>query len=244
VGLKTRINQNSIKREKFKKFKKEDQKMKACPKCQTKNQDSNNFCKKCGVQLSGSSFQDKKEKVLGEKKRKHIWIPVSLATLALILVGLGYWIIEGNTGSNSKISSQPKVSGDVNYAGQTIRMTEIQVKVENGKISIPLQVVKEKKMVRFEYQDNGLKIPLLAYITQTGRVVTAVSMCEPCRSTRFHIEEKKIVCDACATEWNLETLKGIQGGCLNYPPDVIPSAIEKDHIQIDEKIVTQWKPRV
>ena len=42
--------------------------MKACPKCQTKNQDSSQFCKKCGVKLSGSSFQDKKEKVLGEKK--------------------------------------------------------------------------------------------------------------------------------------------------------------------------------
>ena len=44
--------------------------MKACPKCQTKNQDSNNFCKKCGFQLSDSSFQDKKEKVLGEKKKE------------------------------------------------------------------------------------------------------------------------------------------------------------------------------
>src|SRR4030043_469882 len=149
--------------------------MEACPKCQTKNQDSNNFCKKCGFQLSGSSFQDKEEK---------------------------------------------------------------------GKISIPLDVVKEKKMVRFEYENNGNKIPLLAYITQTGRVVTAVSMCEPCRSTRFHINETKIVCNACATEWNLETLKGIQGGCLNYPPDIIPSTIEKDRIQIDEKIITQWKPRV
>ena len=125
-----------------------------------------------------------------------------------------------------------------------MRMTDIQAKVEKGKISIPLDVVKEKKMVRFEYEDNGDKIPLLAYITQTGRVVTAVSMCEPCRSTRFHINDKKIVCNACATEWNLETLKGIQGGCLNYPPDVIPSTIEKDRIQIDEKIITQWKPRV
>jgi len=218
--------------------------MKACPKCQTKNQDSNNFCKKCGFQLSGSSFQEKKEKVLGEKKRKHILIPISLAVLAMVLVGVGYWIIEGNTGNNPKVSSQPKVSDKVDYSGQTIRMTDIQAKVEKGKISIPLDVVKEKKMIRFEYQNNGFRMPLLAYITQSGRVVTAVSMCEPCRSTRFHINDKKIVCNACGTEWNLETLKGIQGGCLNYPPDVIPSMIEKDRIQIDEKNITQWKPRV
>ena len=216
--------------------------MKACPKCQTKNQDSNNFCKKCGFQLSGSSFQDKKEKVLGEKRRKPYWVPISLAVFAIILVGVGYWIIEGNTGSNPKVSTQPKLNEKVDYAGQSIRMSDIEAKVENGKISIPLDVLKEKKMVRFEYPGNG--VPLLAYVTPSGRVVTAVSMCEPCRSTRFHINDKKIVCNACGTEWNLETLKGIQGGCLNYPPDVIPSTVEKDRIQIDEKIVTQWRPRV
>ena len=218
--------------------------MKGCPKCQTKNQDSYNFCKKCGFQLSGSSFQDKKEKVLGERKRKPYWVPISLAVVAVVLAGVGYWLIKGDSAADPRVSSQPKVSGKVDYAGQKIAMADIQAKVEKGKISIPLDVVKEKKMVRFEYENNGLRVPLLSYITQSGRVVTAVSMCEPCRSTRFHIEDKKIVCNACGTEWNLETLKGIQGGCLNYPPDVIPSTIEKDRIQIDEKNITQWKPRV
>jgi uncharacterized membrane protein len=218
--------------------------MKACPKCQTKNQESSRFCKKCGFQLSDSLFQDKKEKVLGNKKRRSYWVPLSLAVIAVVLAGVAYWVIKGGREADPRISSQPKVSDRVDYAGQTIRMTDIQAKVEKGKISIPLDVVKEKKMVRFEYKNNGLRVPLLSYITQSGRVVTAVSMCEPCRSTRFHIEDKKIVCNACGTEWNLETLKGIQGGCLNYPPDIIPSTLEKGQIQIDEKIVTQWRPRV
>jgi hypothetical protein len=224
--------------------KKEDHKMKACPKCQTKNQDSNNFCKKCGFQLSGSSFQDKKEKVLGERKRKSYWIAISLGVIAVVLAGVGYGLIQGDSAADSRVSSQPKVSGRVDYAGQRIAMTDIQAKVEKGRISIPLDMVKEKKMVRFEYENNTIRVPLLSYITPSGRVVTAVSMCEPCRSTRFHMEDKKLVCNACNTEWNLETLKGIQGGCLNYPPDVIPSTIEKDRIQIDEKFITQWKPRV
>ncbi len=224
--------------------KKEDHKMILCPKCQAKNQESSRFCKKCGVQLASSLFQEKKEKVLGEKKRKRLWVQFSLAAVILVLVGMGYWIIDGNTRSNSKVSSQPKVSEKVDYAGQTVRMIDIQAKVEKGKISLPLKEVMEKKLVRFEYEGNGVKTPLLAYITLTGRVVTAVSMCEPCRSTRFHIQNKTLVCNACYTEWNLETLEGIKGGCLAYPPDVIPSTIEKDRIQIDEKIVTQWKPRV
>ncbi len=105
--------------------------MKPCPKCQTKNQDSNNFCKKCGSKLSGSSFEDKKEKVLGEKKRKPYWVLISLAVLAILLAGASYWIIDGNTGStgsNSKVSTQPKLNEKVDYAGQRIAMTDVQAR--------------------------------------------------------------------------------------------------------------------
>ena len=49
-------------REEYKRSKKEDRLMKLCPKCQTKNQQSSNFCKKCGGKISGSDFQSKKEK--------------------------------------------------------------------------------------------------------------------------------------------------------------------------------------
>lgn len=216
--------------------------MKVCPECRTKNDDVNNFCKKCGFLMAGSSFSDKREKVLGEKK-KSPWFFVSLIIIVVALGGVAFWIIQGKTTANPKIASQQKVMGRVDYAGQTVSMTDIVAKVENGKIFIPLNVVKEKKMVRFEYEGNGAKIPLLAYVTLAGRVVTAISMCEPCRSTRFHIQDKILVCNACSTEWSLETLKGIQGGCMNYPPEVIPSTVEKDRVLIEEKVVLGWKPR-
>jgi uncharacterized protein len=225
--------------------------MNACPKCQTKIQESSNFCKKCGFKLSNSSFEDKspfgakKEKVLGEKKKGFPWVLISLAVAAVALAGVAYWIVQDKTETNQKVS-QPKVkvSERVDYAGQTVRMTDIQAKVEKGKISIPVETVMEKKIVRLEYDGKDTVIPLVAYIIQSGKVVTAVSMCEPCRSTRFHIKEKTLVCNACATEWNLETLQGISGGCLDYPPDVLPSTIENGKILIDEKTVQQWKPRV
>jgi len=193
---------------------------------------------------SGSSFQEKREKVLGEKKGRPSWSIVLLIVVVIALGGIAYWLIQGNTGASPKVSSQPKVSGKVDYSGQTIKMTDVMAKVENGKIMIPVDVVKEKKIVRFEYEGKGLNIPLLAYLTMAGRVVTAISMCEPCKSTRFHIKDKSMVCNACYTEWNLETLKGISGGCMNYPPEVIPNTVEKDSIVIDEKVVINWKPRV
>lgn len=168
---------------------------------------------------------------------------ISLIIIALGLGGMVYWIIQGQKTANPKIASQQKVVERVDYTGQTVGMTDIQAKVENGKISIPLNLVKEKKMVRFEYEGKGVKIPLLAYVTLAGRVVTAISMCEPCRSTRFHIQDKALVCNACNTEWSLETLKGIRGGCMNYPPEVIPSTVEKDSVLIEEGVVLNWKPR-
>ncbi len=193
--------------------------------------------------MAGSSFKDKREKVLGEKK-KSPWIFISLVVIALALGGVAFWVIQEKTTANPKIVPQQKVMEKVDYSGQAISMTDIVAKVENGKISIPLDVLKEKKMVRFEYGGKGVKIPLLAYITLAGRVVTAISMCEPCQSIRFRIQDKTLVCNACNTEWNLETLKGIKGGCMNYPPEVIPSTVEKDRVLIEEKVVLGWKPRV
>ena len=216
--------------------------MKVCPECRTKNEDLSNFCKKCGLLLTGPAFKEKKEKVLGDRKR-FSWGLISLAVIVVVLGGVAFWIIEAKSPANSKIASRQKVMGRVDYSGQTISMTDVVAKVEGGKIAIPLDLVKEKKMVRFEYEGKGLKVPLLAYVTPAGRVVTAVSMCEPCRSTRFHIQGQALVCNACNTEWNLETLKGISGGCMNYPPEVIASTIEKDTILIEEKAVLAWKPR-
>lgn len=193
---------------------------------------------------TGSSFQNKKDKVLGGGKGKPSWSISLLIALTVVLGGVAYWIIQRDTGADPKVSSAQKVSGKVDYSGQTIKMTDVAAKVENGRITIPVHEVKEKKIVRFEYEGNGLRIPLYAYLTMAGRVVTGISMCEPCKSTRFRIMDRKLVCNACDTEWQMETHKGIKGGCMNYPPEIIPHVIEKDLIIIDEKVVLDWKPRV
>lgn len=220
--------------------------MKTCPRCHRRNQDSNTSCEACGSLFPSPSFQEKKEMVLDEKGRSRSWRAIAIGVMAFVgLAGFGYWYFRGESvPSDSKAFSSPRVNARFNYAGQTVAMSDISVKVENGKISIPLETVLEKKLVRFEYGDKETRLPLLAYVTPTGKITTAVSLCEPCRSTRFHIEGRKLVCNACSTQWDLETLKGIQGGCLKYPPDAIPSTMEKGLIQIDEKAVKAWKPRV
>jgi uncharacterized membrane protein len=163
---------------------------------------------------------------------------------AVVIAAASVWMLPFDAEAQIQPLSPPRASDKTEYWSKAIKMTDVPSKVENGKISIPLDVVKEKKIVRFEYQGNGGKIPLLSYVTDGGKIVTAVSVCEPCRSTRFHIKDKLIVCNSCYSEWDLETLKGIKGGCLKYPPDVIPHSVESGRIVIDERTVTQWKPRV
>ena len=133
--------------------------MKTCPQCQVKNEDSSRFCKACGQSFSNASFQDKKEKVLGEKKGKSTWLYLSLAVVIIGFAGIAYWLIQDGTTPNPKISSQQKVAERVDYTGQTLPMTDIEVKVENGKIAVPLKIILEKKFVRFEYEGKGVKIP-------------------------------------------------------------------------------------
>jgi len=194
--------------------------------------------------VAESSFQEKKDKVLGIKKQKRSWAILPLGLTVIVLIGMAYWLIVEKTGANLKPFFTLKGNEKLNYEGQTLRMTDVTAKVEGGKIWVPIEALKEKKIIRFEYEGNGLRIPLYAYLTMAGRVVTGISMCEPCKSTRFRIQDKKLVCNACDTEWQLETHKGIQGGCMNYPPEVIPHSLEGDRIAIEEQLILDWKPRV
>jgi len=179
---------------------------------------------------------------LYERKLLGIFFPIVIAAVAIGAALV--WMLPGDAGAQPLLPSPPRAIDKTEYWSKAIKMTDVPAKVENGKISIPLDVVKEKNIVRFEWQGNGVKIPLVSYVTDAGKIVTAVSVCEPCRSTRFHIKDKLIVCNSCYTEWSLDTLKGIKGGCLKYPPDVIPHSVENGAIFIDEKTVAQWKPRV
>ncbi len=145
---------------------------------------------------------------------------------------------------NSAIESQPVVSSDINYFGSGLQMVDVSASVKNGEIILPLNLVKQNKFVAFRYTDGSRTIPLLAYVAPDGKLVTAVSLCEPCRSTRFHISGDKIVCNACGTTWTLQNLQPVSGACGAYAPQVIPSKVVGGSVQIDAKNLDSWQPRV
>lgn len=115
---------------------------------------------------------------------------------------------------------------------------------ENGQVAISRDEVESRKLVAWNYKQGTITTPLLAYVTPSGAVKVATRMCEPCNSTSFRTEGDQLVCNACGSRWELETSKGIAGGCQSYPPEVLPSQVVDGKIVVDEQKVATWKPRV
>jgi uncharacterized membrane protein len=185
--------------------------------------------------------QERKDKVLGEKKNLKLWWGI-LVIIFVAAAPVYWWMVRDGEAGAKRLSGSP-VMGKVLYGNTALAMTPVDAVTGNGELEIPLAVAKDKKIVSFSYGNKGKQIPLMAYITPKGMLITAVSMCEPCRSTRFHIEGTNMVCNACGTRWELESLNGISGGCLQYPPEVIGHKIEGDKVKIKETDILNWKPR-
>ena len=196
-----------------------------------------------GKSTKPMNSEAKREKLLGEKKMISTWKIIAIILVAVALP-VSWLIFKESPQAESKGITGTQVMERVNYQNQSVSMAKVDVAVQKGAVELPLDLVKNEKLVSFEYLRPDGRIPLLAYITPAGKLVTAVSVCEPCRSTRFHIEGNHMVCNSCFTRWDLETLKGISGGCLKYPPDTLPHEIQGGKLTIKEMDLKNWKPRV
>ncbi len=147
-------------------------------------------------------------------------------------------------GDHPVIALQPEVAMPSANMGENLAAKPIDVTVAGGKISFSLTTLLQHKMVSFEYVTSSATIPLLAFIAPTGKLITAIRMCEPCNSKTFLIEGTELACGNCETRWKLGNLEGLQGSCQKYPPDPVPSTVEGNRVVIDESVVKKWKMRI
>jgi uncharacterized protein len=180
-------------------------------------------------------------------------VSIAGAVVALIIVGavVGYLLA----------TKQPEVGGAVvqtggaDYGSGKVDMTVLPSNVSGGSLKISVADIKANKIVGVLYnrtkampdgynniEGNGL--PVLAYVAPSGKLVVATSLCEPCRSWDFHIEGNDLVCNACFTHWDLNTLQGKKGGCTTYPPKVITTAVQGDTIDVPTSTLESWEPRI
>lgn len=176
----------------------------------------------------------------GAKSPTRSWLVAGAIVFVLLAIG-GFAL--ARTGSQPA-PDRTAVAGSQDYSGANVEMTDVQASVKAGEISVPLSVLKDKRLLYFKYTVGGKDVPLMAMITPSGKVFTGSSMCEPCKSDRFHTEpDKTLTCNACGTKWDLETLKGISGGCPNYPPQELKNQVRGGNVILNENDVRAWQPR-
>lgn len=223
-----------------------------CPNCGSRLKDAAQFCSSCGRKLSpgapsadapapaGQPAPPPAKKVMTRKAR------VLYSVLALLLFAFFLLTFAKHLpgGEHPVIAAQPEVEMASAKPDQVLKPEPITPEIGNGKISFPVSLLLEKRMVGFEYEAAGVTLPLIAFITGEGKVVTAVAICEPCNSHTFRIEGDELACGNCETRWKLNNLEGIQGSCQKYPPAPVASAIVGNQVQIEEKLLKNWKLRI
>lgn len=189
-----------------------------------------------------------KKREFAEKTKKSSG-PNRLVILIFILIGVGGTAIFGWANRGSGVprrweGGNYNIGRPVSYSG-VIQMTDIDIDIVEGNVRIPLQTLVDKSILYTEYESGGRIIPLTAIISPSGRVMVSIAMCEPCRSQRFHINKTELVCDTCRTTWRLTDLKGIAGGCPQYPPEEIDYEVDEagEYILVQEEEIKAWQPR-
>ncbi len=180
----------------------------------------------------------------------------AIAAMVVVVVAVGVFVGIKAYGNSTEAGGPVVSEGGVNYASTSVEMSVLTSPEKTGAGTVTLSVaeLKSKKIGGFIYsrstpmpagydsvQGNGL--PLLAYVAPSGRLVVATSLCEPCRSYDFHIEGDQLVCNTCYTRWDLNTLKGVDGGCLDYPPNEVTTVVQGDLIEVQQSELEAWVPR-
>ena len=190
--------------------------------------------------------EDKNQKFTQEKKSNKAVLFSTVGIVAVILVIASYLAFGNSDKPSTSVNTAANTGQKMDYSpNDKLEQTVVESKVENGKaIVTTLSTVKEKKFIWTEYKANGKRIPLTAFIQPDGKVMVAVSFCEPCKGETFHITGNQIVCNVCGTTWDLQTLKGLSGGCQAYPPEALTYSLNGDNLEIPQTVLDAWAPRV
>jgi len=187
-----------------------------------------------------------------KKKETPGWVKTLVAILFIGVVGVGVLQLLPK-GSQPQPTSQPNPQQSYPTYATGAVYNNPTVTGDGTKIQLPLSFIKDKKIVfadaklanqtnELQYQSRSIPLnlyrggnylPLIALYTPSGSVIAGIRTCEPCGSFSMHIGEGKyLICDSCGTKWDIETLKGVSGGCPDYPPPKLTSSVS-GNIEID-----------
>lgn len=162
--------------------------------------------------------------------------------VGVIVMGIGFFLNQLLRTYHPVIERQPDVAMATMYRDERIPSTMVEAKMNQGFITVSLKAVLEKKLVRFFDPEGMQDIPMIAYVTPQGKLVTAMSKSEQCGSTDFYLSGNDIHC-ACGSYWNMASMEAY-ACCARFYPDPFPSTVSGDEVRIDPAIIRNWKSRL
>ena len=210
--------------------------MKQCPSCGSGVAVDAVFCPQCG-----SSFSTESTPVAAKGSRRYGWV-FRVGIVGVFLLGVLAFYRDAFRAYHPIIEKQPDVLQAKSYGNEKIPSSPVQARIEGPFLIVSLKEVTEKRIVRFFDPENQQTVPVLAYITPSGRLVTAMSLSENCRSTDFYLEGENIHCANCPSYWNASSLEAY-ACCQKFYPDPVPSTILGDEVRIELSKVRSWQAR-
>lgn len=181
-----------------------------------------------------------------KNRRPKLPLLIALTVIAVAAVW-GASLLLGDSGSNpAALFFGEPVTESRSYIGRTVSMTHIEPLIEAGRVSIPLELLETHEMVYFEVANNeSFSVPLMAYITPSGRIFAGSSMCEPCQGRSFFLAGETLVCETCRTTYTIESHQFLSGSqdCGRYPPVYMEPVVENGTVSINLAVIQQWRIR-
>lgn len=209
-------------------------------------------CSQCGNMLSdnavvcvqcGNIIQSKMLSQPVARNQRKIKIISAVIFSVVLISGIGYFAATIGRNYHPIIDDQPSLGFGINAAPGKIMSNKINAAVDGNDIVIPLDIVTNYRIVRFDDPEGKQTVPILAYVTPRGKIVTAMSISETCRSNDFYLDGSNIHCANCPSYWNMESLEAY-ACCQKYYPEPIPSKLVKGQIHIDKNVVQSWRTRL
>ncbi len=208
-----------------------------CTQCGSTLSEGQKFCVQCGAPVTSTT-----EAARPTLARKSSLLPKTIIAVVL-LFGLGYYYSTLTRNYHPVIADQPSVGFGTNPGPEKIMSFKTSAGTDGGDIVIPVDEVMKHRIVRFNDPEGKQVVPVLVYITPRGKIVSAMSISEACRSTDFYLEGKTIHCASCPSYWDMESLEAY-ACCQKYYPDPIPSRVERGVLRISKNVVQEWRTRL
>ncbi len=208
-----------------------------CTVCGTPAVESERVCRQCGAPVAQNEESVPASGAAPVGSR--MWI-LRAVVVAAAAAGLWAFYSDAFRSYHPVIAAQPEI-GSVSASGR-INSTLVVARKEGPFIIISATELRQRRIVRFFDPESVQALPVIAYLTPAGRVVTAMSISENCRSRDFYLEGENIHCASCPSYWNALSLEAY-ACCQKYYPDPIPSTILGDEVRIEASAIRLWQTR-